>query len=190
MQAEQDAPDFSITSEQYGRWDDLRRTAQYWDGWFTEWEAWAVERAARAEAFGIDMFAPFVWASDTFQPEVYPEYEQRWRGMIAAMREVYSGEIALWVLLFAVEGLTFADAVDAVVISMDSGGIIDKEDILDRNQPTMEQIIKVAKDKIEPARRTLADSGIPIYYTFGATSADGQRSTEDVEELAAFVPDF
>jgi hypothetical protein len=190
LQTEQDAPDGSIKPDEYARWNDVRQTPGYWEEWFNQWQVWAVARAARAEAFGVDMFVPFVWADDTFKPQVYPDYDRRWREMIAAIREVYSGEVGVAVLSIGVADLTFADAVDAVFVAIDGSGIAYREVVADRDNPTMEQIREIADEKVAIARERLADSGVPVYFMLSATSSSGQRGSEDVNELATFVPDF
>lgn len=118
LQHEGDAPDFTITFD-FDEWNASRRTPEYWDAWFTGWQLWVVERAARAERFGIDMYSPFVWADDSFLPDVYPEFPERWREMIAAIREVYSGDIALTMQFFRPDLVSFIDDLDAVIVNFD-----------------------------------------------------------------------
>lgn len=188
LQSEQDAPDFSITSEDLDQWNDSRGTAAYWDEWFTQWQPWAVERAARAEAFGVDMFSPFVWASDTFRPEIYPEYADRWLELIEAVRSVYTGQIALSVSFFRPDLLTFLDDLDAVIIGMDATYF--PMQLEDPNEPTIVEIHGAVEEAIGRQREYFSDSETEFYYLLGAGSADGQRTSEEVDELATFIPDF
>lgn len=189
LQAEQDAPGFSLDLDQE-RWAEARRTPEYWEGFFDEWTPWAVERAARAEKYGVDMFSPFVWANDLLRPEKYPDYERRWLEMIAAIREVFSGQIAIWSIGSVDQNLTFLDELDAVILSLDSNGLFGEGFIDVRNNPQLDQVISSVKNRLDQSRPTLADSGVPIIYSPIATSSDGQLGSEDPEELATFVPDF
>ncbi len=190
LQAEQDAPDFSLADLNHEHWLEVRQTEAYWEGWFDEWTPWAIERAARAEQFGVDMFSPFVWANDLLQPEKYPDYESRWDEMLRGIREVFSGDIAIWSIGSIGPSLTFADDLDAVILSLDSGGLFGQDHITDRLKPELDQVVRSVKERIDQSRPTLAKSGVPVYYSPIATSSDGQRGSEDPEELATFVPDF
>ena len=188
LQSEQDAPDFSITSDDMALWNESRDTAAYWDEWFNQWEPWAVERAARAEKFGVDMFSPFVWASDTFKPEIYPEYAERWLDLIDAIRGVYTGQVALSVSFFRPDLLTFVDSVDAVITGISSTYF--PKQLGMPNDPSITEVIESAEWMMTNARDQFAGSDADFYYLLGAHSADGQTTSEDVNELATFVPDF
>lgn len=187
LQHEQDAPDFTITHD-FEQWNVSRGTPEYWDAWFTGWQPWVVERAARAERFGVDMFSPFVWADDTFLPDIYPEYADRWREMIAAIRFVYSGQLALTMAFFRPDLLTFLDELDAVIIGMDATYF--PMHMQDPSNPTIPEIHEAAERAVDAARERFAGSGVPVYWQIGAMSADGQLGTEDPDELATFTADF
>lgn len=190
LQAEQDAPDLSLADPDFDRWEDVKRTPEYWEGFFDEWTPWAVERAARAEKYGVDMFSPFVWANDLLRPEKYPDYERRWLEMITEIREVFSGEIAIWSIGNVDQNLTFLDQLDAVIISLASGGLLGQGIIEDARNPQLDQVISSVKGRLDQSRPTLENSGVPVYFSPIATSSDGQLGSEDPEELATFVPDF
>ncbi len=189
MQAEQDAPDFTLPAGQWHK-PELLQTPEYWEGWFDEWQDWAVERAARAEAFGVDMFAPFVWASDTFHPDVYPDYDRRWREMVAAIREVFSGEVGMVLSPYGLEHMSFTDAVDVVLVSLDAGGLKHPAFVADESNPKMAEIETALEQKMAVARNVLAESGVPVYFMLHANSSDRQVASEDPEVLKTILPDF
>ena len=147
-----------------------------------------VVRAARAERFGVDMYSPFVWADDTFLPDIYPEYADRWREMIAAIREVYSGKVALAMMFFRPDLLTFIDDLDAVIVNFD--GTAFPERLKDPEDPSVTEIIAAAAGEIGNARKYFSESGVPVYFQISSTSSNGQVGTEDLALRATFKADF
>ncbi len=190
LQAEQDGPALSLGEVDHVKWQEARNTPEYWVAWFEEWTPWAVARAARAEKYGVEMFSPFVWANELLEPWKNPTYEQDWRDLIAAIREVYSGEIAIWSIGNVTPTLNFLDDLDAVILSLDSNGLYGEGFIDDTDNPQLDQVINSVKGRLDQSRPTLGDSGVPVYYSPIASSSNGQKGSEDVEELATFVPDF
>lgn len=187
LQHEQDAPDFTISFD-FEQWNVSRQTPEYWDAWFTEWQPWAVERAARAERFGVDMFSPYIWADDTFLLDIYPEYADRWREMIAAIREVYSGEIALAMQFFRPDLLTFVDDLDAVIVNFDGTAFPDQ--LENPLHPSVTGIAAVAEKAVGNVRKYLSGSGTPVYFQIASMSSDGQVGSEDLALRATFDVDY
>lgn len=169
---------------------DLRQnSAPWWDAWFAEWERWVVPRAARAEANGVSMFAPFVWIDFTL-PDVYPAYDRRWREIIGRIREVYSGDVAGWALTAVDDRLTFLDTLDAMILTVNGGYYPHAEDgLTEVKNPTIEEAVAIT-ERIFDRSQPLLDGVLNVYYAFGFVSADGQRTSEDIGERATFQVDF
>ena len=187
LQHEQDAPDFTMQHD-FEQWNVARRTPEYWDAGFTAWQPGMVERAARAERFGIDMFSPYVWADDTFLPDIYPEYADRWREMIAAIREVYSGKVALAMMFFRPDLLTFIDELDAVIVNFD--GTAFPGQLKDPEDPSVAEIVAAAEDEFGWLREYFSESGVAIYFQISSASSNGQVVSEDLALRATFKVDF
>ena len=190
LQAEQDAPDFKLA----GGWDNLpaqQQRAEWWEGWFDEWTSWVVERAARAEAAGVDAFAPFVWTSFVTPAEVYPAYVERWTAMVSAIREVYSGELVSTALVFVDERfLPLVGLFDIVIVFYDSGGIVGSELIADPLSPTVPELRAAFEQRMEQAVRYLSGVDAEIHFSISAASNSGQGSSEGQAERAGYVVDF
>ena len=183
VQFEQDAPHFSLSSEEMSELEVLKSSdAAWWEAWFDQWKVYVVQRAARAEANGVEMFVPFLMADGTFRPDVYPDYDKRWREILAAIREVYSGTLAMS-FVNADERLTFIDAFDVALITVFPAMYTSTDTIADKRNPTLEELIEV-NEAFLSFPQPLIQAGMPIYYILTVNSSDGQT------EKATFVPDF
>ena len=188
MQFEGLSPGLELTDEQLDAFGPMQNSPDWWEAWFTEWERWLLPRAARAETNGVEMFVPYPFAEDTFRPDVYPQYGDRWREVLAAVREVYSGTVAMS-FVNADERLNFIDAFDVALITVFDGMYISTEIIEDVQNPTMEELIESNRFFFS-FPQGLIEAGTPIYYILTVNSSDGQRRSEDVEERASFEVDF
>jgi hypothetical protein len=63
------------------------KSAEEWERFFAEYESWIVQMAALAEAHGAAIFAVGLEYTHA------QKHEQRWRQIIAAVREVYHGKL-------------------------------------------------------------------------------------------------
>ena len=186
---EQDSPHFELSAEEMAELERLKTSdAEWWEAWFDQWKAYAVGRAARAEANGVEMFVPYLFADGTFRPEVYPEYEERWREILGAIREVYSGTLAMS-FVNADERLTFIDAFDVALITVFPAMYTSMDIMEDKQNPTLEQLVEINRFFLSFPHR-LAEAGMPIYYILVINSSDGQEGSEVIEEIAGFAPDF
>jgi len=98
--------------------------------WFDDYEAFLIEYAKLAETSGANAL---YLTNEVKSMVVDPEYEARWRGIVASIREVYSGEVSLNAIINNDEAGTttnenvnqtevmripFADALDFIGVSV------------------------------------------------------------------------
>ncbi len=190
LQAEQDAPDFSLA----GGWErlpELQQQAEWWQGWFDEWTPWVVARAARAEAAGVEAFAPYVWMNFAVPADVYPQYFERWVELVRAIREVYSGELVGTLLVSADERFEpLIELFDIVIVTYDAGGIAESPLIADPLDPTVSELRAAFEELTGSAREHLAAADIAVHFAIGASSNSGQRASEEQSVRERFVVDF
>ncbi len=188
MQIEGLSPGLDLSETQLNALGPMQNDPGWWDDWFTEWEKWLVPRAARAETHEVDMFVPYLLADDTIRPDVYPQYGERWREIITAIREVYSGTVAMS-FVNVNESLNFIDAFDAALITVFDGMFISTDIIKDNRNPTMAELIENNRFFFS-FPQGLIDAGMPMYYVLTVNSSDGQARSEEIEERATFQADF
>jgi len=146
-------------------------------------EELAYPRAARAEKYGVDMLVLYLYPDvDSFQPNAYPQYGDRWREIITEVRNVYSGIIALNVIN-ADEQLTFVDDLDALLITIFGGLYTTSGRLKDVRNPTMQELVNITEDFFDMAQNFAGK--LPIYYVLTISSSDGQQASEDPEWLLA-----
>ena len=160
----------------------------WWDAWFAEWKRWTVSRAERAERHGVEMFAPLQFAEDTFRPDVFPEYGERWRDILSTVRDVYSGTIAMS-FVNADDKLNFIDAFDVGLITVFDGMYITTGIIEDVSNPTMDELLEDNRFFFSFPQALIAAEK-PIYYVLTVNSADAQRRSEDIDERITMSVDF
>jgi hypothetical protein len=188
MQTEQEAPGLYLTPGEIQQiWEYKQTSAEWWDGWFDEWHAWSVERAARAEKFGVDAFAPFNWTNFTVKPEIYPDYNRRWREMIADIRNVFSGDIIITVNVWASPDLSYLDTADVVMVGTGAGFF--RSHVEDPEHPTMPELLSEFKAFFSDSKPQLAGI-VPVYYYFSASSSDAQIESEDLTARKTYITDF
>ncbi|MFQ5570890.1 MAG: dockerin type I domain-containing protein [Rhodothermales bacterium] len=156
----------------------MSTSAAWWDQWFAELENYLLLHAEWAERYGVDVFDPYFWADDTFRPDVYPQYEARWRDVIAAVRDRYSGQISMSLLGFNLDGLTFADALDVVHLMVFANSYPDA--LADIKNPTLEEIRSHSEAIFDDREARFGGGQIPVYFIFNASSADGQVSGDPI----------
>ena len=182
------SPGLELSAEQLSSEGSMRNDPAWWEAWFAEWERWIVPRAARAEEHGVDMFVPLQFSEITFRPDVYPQYGDRWRELLTAIRGVYSGTLAMS-FVNADERLNFIDAFDAALITVFDGMYISTGIIEDVQNPTMEELIE-DNQFFFSFPQGLIESETPIYYVLTVNSSDGQTRSEDIGEREGFQVDF
>lgn len=176
MQTDSVTAGLGLSQEQMDSEKDMRMDPAWWDEWFNQWKKYVVPRAARAEKYDVDMYVVDLFADSTFNPDVYPEYGERWREIISEVREVYSGIVAIS-LINADERFTFEDAVDAVLITLFPGLYTSSGNIVDTTKPTLIELEEQTKISFSQAEWKLAGK-VSVYYIFLASSSDGQISGE------------
>lgn len=166
-----------LAPDQINALDVMKKDPKWWDEWFEQWKGWVVPRAARAEKYGVDMFVLYLFAEDTFRPDVYPDYDKRWGEIIREVRKVYSGKVAVN-LINADERLTFADELDALLLTVFDGLYTSRGTIRDVKNPTMQELINLTEDFLFWPKKLFGEK-LPIYYVLTVTSTDGQEFSED-----------
>ena len=186
---EQDSPHFELSAEEMVELETLKSSdPAWWEAWFDQWKVYVVERAARAEANGVEMFVPLLMADSTFWPDVYPDYDERWREILSAIREVYSGTLAMS-FVNADERLTFIDAFDVGLVTVFPAMYTSMDIMEDKQNPTLEQLEEINRFFLS-FPQPLIQAGMPIYYILVVNSSDGQTGSEDVDERVGFQADF
>ena len=88
------------------------------------------------------MFVPYLMADGTFWPDVYPDYDERWREILAAIREVYSGTLGMS-FVNADERLTFVDAFDVGLVTVFNSMYTSMDTMEDKQNPTLEELVEI-----------------------------------------------
>jgi len=102
-------------------------SADEWDRFFADYERWIVEMAQIAEAHGATIFCVGLEYTHA------QKHEQRWRRIIAAVRNVYRGKITYGANWSDYEQVKFWDAVDYI-------GVLAYFPLTKANNPSAEQI--------------------------------------------------
>ncbi len=180
METFQQGPYLFFTPEQYDELADQQQTHLWWDHWFDEWEKFLVKRCTMAERHGVDAVVLMMFAETSFNPDIYPEYADRWVEIINSVREVYSGEVGLS-FVNADERLTFIDDLDFISITYFGGLYTSREGaIADLSNPTIEELLAINRNMFEGIDYFWGNtSRIYIVITFDST--DAMFSTEDPE---------
>ncbi|MCW4048377.1 MAG: PKD domain-containing protein [Candidatus Bathyarchaeota archaeon] len=178
MQTESYYPGVFLSSEEWTRLEEMKENPIWWAEFFDQYKEWVVSRAARAEKYGVDLFIPCLFADDTMRPDVYPEYDERWREILQGIREVYSGEIGFSVIN-PDDRLNFLDEIDALQITVFGGLYTSKQgEIADVHNPTMEELVNITEGFFHYPENVLADN-VSIHYILTFASADAQNNVED-----------
>jgi hypothetical protein len=159
-----------------GEFDSLEilknSSVAWWDQWFIEWKNYILPRADWAQRYGVDALEIFQFADVfAFQPAVYPQYGERWREIIAAVRARYSGLVVLNVI--HPDQLNFADALDALSITVFPGLYTSSGRIQDVRNPTPAELRAITESFFD-AHESVVGNKVPVHYWFNATSSDGQ----------------
>ena len=178
METIQDGPDIFLTDEEREELAELMQTSEWWDHWFEEYEKFLLKRCAMAERHGVDAVVLKLFAESSFNPDIYPEYAERWVEIIHSVRGVYSGEVGLS-FINADERLTFIDELDFIEITFFGGLYTSRQGaIADVSNPTMDELIAVNEEMYEGIEYFWGNtSRIFMVITFDST--DAQFSTED-----------
>lgn len=176
MHVEQSAPFWNLTSEDHEALQVMWYEEAWADAWFSKWKEYIVPRAEMAERHGVEMMVLYLFPDgDTFKAEGYVE---GWRDIIAGVRAVYSGQIALNVINADERVLPLLDDIDALLITIFPG--LYNSGLEDVSNPTPERIAEITEGFFH-APREFVGGKIPVYYVFSSVSADGQQGGEDPE---------
>jgi len=154
----------------------MNSSSEWWDKWYSEYENLMDSMTQWAQEYDVEMINLFSYAEDTFKPDVFPNYEDHWRQIITAMRQDYDGEIC--VNMIGISGLNFADALDALRITVFGGLYV--ENLADYKNPTIDEIKSWVEFTFEMHESDLS-SQLPVYIDFSATSSDGQASNAPIQ---------
>jgi len=125
-----------------------------WDDWMGHYQTWILHYAELAEANDV---AALCIGTELVHTTL--KQPAAWRGIIAAVREVYSGKVtyaANWGEEF--ENLSFWDALDAV-------GLNSYYPLADKPDATDQQLIEGAKAWMIKANNIAAAAGKPLWLT-------------------------
>jgi hypothetical protein len=178
METFQDGPSVYFTAEQHAELTQMKQTAEWWDHWYDEWKTFLLRRCDMAERHSVEAVVLMQFAESSFNPQLFPEYADRWVDIINSVREVYSGEVGLS-FINADERLTFSDDLDFMQITF-FGGLYTSRigAITDPSNPTMEELLAINEEIFEGIDYRLGNS-TPIYAVITFDSTDAQFSTED-----------
>jgi hypothetical protein len=121
-------------------------TAEEWERFFTQYEAWIVEMARLAQAHRAALFCVGLEYTHA------QKFEQRWRQIIAAVRAVYSGKITYGANWNDYRDVKFWDAVDYL-------GVLAYFPLTEAKNPTPEQISAGWRKRAEEMQRFSAAHG-------------------------------
>ncbi len=107
--------------------------------------------------------------------------------MIAAVREVYTGDVGVAMIGHLDDRLSFLDVIDVVHYHVFSGYLT--QHMADPSEPTIEEARAVIEELLDEAEAVVGDQA-KFYFGFSAESADAQNSSEDREARAGFSVDF
>ena len=140
-----------------------------------------MKRCTMAEQHGVDAVVLKMFAETSFNPDIYPEYADRWVEIIHTVREVYSGEVGLS-FINADNRLTFIDELDFIEITFFGGLYTSRQGAFaDVSNPTMDELIAVNEEMFEGIEYFWGNtSRIIMVITFEST--DAQFSTEDPDQ--------
>lgn len=184
MMVEQDGPYFNLSIDDWIRREDLANDPVWMEAWFDELGKWVVPRAARAEAAGVEMYIPFNDTAFTLRPG--SGYDQYWRDLVAVLREVFSGDIGVWIAQPADHRFTFSDVIDVVVMHVHGSSL--PGSFPDPENPTYEQAAAEIAKVVDRSEDFVGEG--TIYYSFGVTSSNGQTDSEIQAIREGYVTDF
>jgi hypothetical protein len=133
-----------------------------WDRWFETYETFILHYAELSETAGAEMLVIGVElvSSSTRFPD-------RWRALVARVREVYSGHLVYGANWDAVERITWWDAVDYIGVQMFAP-------LSESPEPSMELLRATAGEYLERYRAVSERFDRPIILTeVGFKSVDG-----------------
>ncbi|MFQ5380613.1 MAG: hypothetical protein ACE5EF_03175 [Dehalococcoidia bacterium] len=188
VQIEQDAPPPDFTPAQHAELEAAKQDGAWRVAWFAAYREWMAARAARADAYGIDVFVPYLLVDFTFLPDVYPDYERRWSEILQDIRRVFSGRIGMSFSVLA-EPVSFSDDFDVVLLSLDGGQYTFSPLMADATDPTHEEIRAITHELLDVNLRG-ADPSKPIWVIFQVGSVDGQGGVEDPDIRETQAIDF
>ena len=130
------------------------------------------------------MYIPFNPTEFTFRAG--NGYDNLWRDLFADLREVFSGDVGVWMSQPADERFTFSDAVDVVVMHVHGSGLVGS--FPDPDNPTYDQAAAEIAKIVDWSEDFVGEG--TIYYSFGTASSNGQRDSEIQELREGYVTDF
>ena len=167
-QGDVSAEEPELRQEEIDSLDVLANTSvAWWEQWFVEFENILLARADWMQKYGVDMFVIMHHADWTFRPAVFPQYGDRWRDIIRAIRDRYTGQIAIHV--YGWGDLNFADALDAVQVGFPAVWL----QLADPRNPTLEEIRIRCEDIFDDLAEKFPGQ-VPIQYLYSAVNSDAQ----------------
>ena len=153
----------------------MMNNSAWWDQWYTQWKAWLVDQAARAQKAGVDMLVLCLYCESSFQPQVYPQYAERWDDIIDSVRQVFSGQVAMS-LIVTDDRFTMYDKLDAVFATIFPGLYTSAGAFKDPDNPTMAELQNQTQRLFSYA--SFLAGKIDVYYIFLAYSSLGEYEAD------------
>lgn len=175
VQFEQTSVGPDTPSDQVPMLGKMENSSSWWSAWFDQWKAWDVAQAVRAQKAGVDMLVLCLYCEDTFRPSVYPNYTQRWDDIIASVRQVFTGKVAMS-LIVTDDRFTMYKQLDAVFITTFPGLYTSSNSFRDPSNPTIREL-ENATERLVSYAAFLAGK-ITVYYIFLAYSSVGQYNAD------------
>jgi hypothetical protein len=149
----------------------MENSSVWWDAWFTQWKAVLLSEGVRAQKAGVDMLTICLYCDDTFRPNAYPNYTQRWQDIISSVRQVYKGQVAMS-LIVADNRFTMYKDLDAVFVTIFPDLYTSSHPFADPNNPTVQEITNTTARLF--SYFDWMQGKIPVYIIFLAYSSVGQ----------------
>lgn len=156
--------------EDFGRYDP--KTTEWLDSYFGQLQVVLVDWARRAETAGIGA----IDITPRYRPPTtapFDDYaDEKWRGIVSAMREVYRGKI------YADGNPTYRDAVDGLIVNT---GITVRPDA------TIVDMREAWKRELRAVEAAYAGYNKPLFVMAGLASFDGALSGKSGMEFLDYL---
>lgn len=152
---------------------------QYWDTWFAEYEKFALYAAEISQKNGTG----FIVLGNQFWGAINHQNEQRWRNLIADVRNVYDGKIiqGIWNNEYGtyLQEITWGDALDYIMVGYYNSFVDAKDASIEELETAME------KYNTEQFDQLYARTGTPIIILTPFMSKDYGSKNQWSEPLQA-----
>ena len=147
----------------------MYNSSSWWSSWFDAWKQTIIAEAERAQKAGVEMLVLCLYCDDTFRPQVFPNYAERWDDIIASVRQVYAGKLAMS-LIVSDDRFTMYSKLDAVFMTIFPGLYLNF--FKDPQNPTMSELQNQTARMLSYGEWMAGK--INVYYILTADSSNGQ----------------